>query len=255
MKIKIRNWFGSLLTLILMSSLALGGCAQSQTSSLNAPTNSTTAGTAPVNTQTISMTTNNSLPRLQGKAKVEMIVNGSPIIIEVDGNDAPITAGNFVDLVQQGVYDGLVFHRVVKEPEPFVVQGGDPQGKNPNFPVNRLGTGSFVDPKTAKPRYIPLEIEPEKAEEPIYGKTFEQAGVSEPPALKHTRGAVAMARSQMPDSASSQFYFALADLPFLDGNYAVFGKVIQGMDVVEKIKQGDRIQSARVIEGGENLKR
>ncbi|MFN6033005.1 MAG: peptidylprolyl isomerase, partial [Dolichospermum sp.] len=64
----------------------------------------------------------------------------------------------------------------------------------------------------------------------------------------------AMARSQMPDSASSQFYFALADLSFLDGNYAVFGNVIEGFDVVNNIKQGDRIESAKVTQGAENLK-
>ena len=86
----------------------------------------------------------NYLPRLEGTATVELKVNGSPIIVKVNGNDAPITAGNFVDLVERGVYDGLVFHRVVKEPQPFVVQGGDPQGKDRNFPVSRLGTGGFT---------------------------------------------------------------------------------------------------------------
>jgi peptidyl-prolyl cis-trans isomerase B (cyclophilin B) len=68
------------------------------------------------------------------------------------------------------------------------------------------------------------------------------------------RGAVAMARSQAPDSASSQFYFALSDLTFLDGDYAVFGNVTEGMDVVDKIKQGDKIEVAKVISGQENLK-
>ena len=73
----------------------------------------------------------------------------------------PLTSGNFIDLVEQGVYDGTAFHRVVRSPSPFVVQGGDPQSKDPNFPVQRLGTGNFVDPKTKQPRYIPLEILPE----------------------------------------------------------------------------------------------
>jgi peptidyl-prolyl cis-trans isomerase B (cyclophilin B) len=196
-----------------------------------------------------------NLPKLEGKATVVLTVNGSPITIEVDGNNAPITAGNFLDLVNRGVYDGLVFHRVVKEPQPFVVQGGDPQGKNPNFPVGRLGTGGFIDPETQNQRYIPLEIRPEYDEDQtdvpaiVYSQT-----TKETPALKHSRGAIAMARSQMPDSASSQFYFALADLPFLDGNYAVFGYVTEGMDVVDKIKQGDRISSAKVVSGIENLK-
>ena len=193
------------------------------------------------------------LPVLEGKATVVMTVKGSPITIEVNGVDAQITAGNFVDLVQRGVYDGLVFHRVVRDPQPFVVQGGDPQSKDPKFPQQGLGTGGFIDPKTGSERSIPLEIKPEGAEAPIYGKTLESAGSSTVPKLKHTRGAVAMARSQQPNSASSQFYIALAELPFLDGSYAVFGYVTQGMDVVDKIQQGDRIESAKVTQGLENL--
>ena len=195
-----------------------------------------------------------NLPVLEGTATVELIVNGSPIVVEVDGNNAPITAGNFVDLVNRGVYDGVSFHRVVKEPQPFVVQGGDPQSTDPSVPAQQLGTGSFIDPDTSAPRYIPLEIKPEGAEAPIYGETFEMAQTSEAPELQHIRGAVAMARSQAVDSASAQFYFTLADLPFLDGSYAVFGYVTEGMDVVDSIQQGDRIESARVVAGLDNLK-
>jgi peptidyl-prolyl cis-trans isomerase B (cyclophilin B) len=195
-----------------------------------------------------------ALPRLDGKAVVEMTVKGSPITIEVDGTNAPITAGNFVDLVQQGVYNGLMFHRVVREPQPFVVQGGDPQSKNTKVSVDRLGTGGFIDPKTGKEREIPLEIKPVGAKTPVYGKTFESANVTQAPVLNHKRGAVAMARSQNPDSASSQFYFALSDLGFLDGNYAVFGYVTKGMEAVDKIQQGDRIESAKIVSGAENLK-
>jgi peptidyl-prolyl cis-trans isomerase B (cyclophilin B) len=189
------------------------------------------------------------LPRLEGKATVVMTVNGAPITIELDGINAPITAGNFVDLVQKGVYDGLVFHRVVRDPQPFVAQGGDPQGKDPKFPATRLGTGGYIDPKTGTERRIPLEIKPKGANEPIYSKT-----ITDKPELQHKQGAIAMARSQAPDSASSQFYFALADLSFLDGNYAVFGNVTEGFDVVNNIKQGDRIESAKVTQGAENLK-
>jgi peptidyl-prolyl cis-trans isomerase B (cyclophilin B) len=184
-----------------------------------------------------------------------MTVKGSPITIEVDGTNAPVTAGNFVDLVEQGVYDGLVFHRVVREPQPFVVQGGDPQSKNPNVPAERLGTGGFIDPKTEQERYIPLEIKPKGAAEPVYSQTLDKAGANASPELRHTRGSVAMARSSMPDSASSQFYISLAELPFLDGSYAVFGYVKDGMDVVDKIQQGDRIESAKVTQGIENLKK
>ncbi|WP_330203511.1 peptidylprolyl isomerase [Cyanobacterium sp. DS4] len=211
------------------------------------------------NQDNISLNNNSmNLPRLEGNATVVMKINGQSVTIELDGNNAPITAGNFVDLVQQGVYNGSMFHRVIKEPQPFVAQGGDPQSKDPNVPVTRLGTGSYVDPTTKTPRYIPLEIRPEYDEtkegvtppEIVYGQTITTA-----PELKHDYGVIAMARSQMPDSASAQFYFTLAELPFLDGNYAVFGRVTEGMDVVTSIEQGDRIESAEVISGAENLKK
>ena len=194
------------------------------------------------------------LPQLEGKATVVLEVKGKTIKIEVDGTNAPITAGNFVDLVKRGTYNGLAFHRVVRDPQPFVVQGGDPQGKDPDFPLARLGTGGFIDPETGQRRYICLEIKPQGAQNPIYSQTFQRAGISKAPQLQHSRGAVAMARSQAPDSASSQFYITLADQPFLNGSYAVFGYVKEGMDVVDEIEQGDRIESATVIEGLENLK-
>ena len=194
------------------------------------------------------------LPRLNGSATVEFVVNGGVILVEVDGENAPLTAGNFVDLTQQGVYDGVVFHRVVKDPEPFVVQGGDPQSRDSSVPTQMLGTGNFIDPVSGVPRYIPLEIKPTgDKEEIVYGATFPELEISKAPELPHRRGAVAMARSPDPNSASAQFYFALADLSFLDGQYAVFGQVTQGMEVVDQIQQGDRIQSATVISGLENL--
>lgn len=193
------------------------------------------------------------LPRLQGNATVSMVVDGATITIEVNGEDAPITAGNFVDLVQKGVYDGVAFHRVIREPQPFVVQGGDPQSKDPTVPIEQLGTGGYIDPETSSQRYIPLEIKPTGADTPVYSQTFSSLGINQPPQLRHDRGAVAMARSQFPDSASSQFYIALARLSFLDGDYAVFGEVTNGMDIVDQIQQGDRIDSVRVIAGSENL--
>lgn len=267
MQIKINHWF---VTVFLVCALLTAACASTPGSANKSETaaQSTTAATAKTNTASATASPNQksptgtqaqnpqtaNLPRLEGKATVLMVVKGSPIEIEVDGTNAPITAGNFVDLVQRGVYNGLVFHRVVKEPKPFVVQGGDPQGKDTKVPPEALGSGSFIDPATSRPRYIPLEIKPKGADAPLYSQTFDQAGIRSQPALKHTRGAVAMARSGLPDSASAQFYFALADLPFLDGNYAVFGYVTEGMDVVDKIEMGDRIESAKVTQGIENLK-
>jgi peptidyl-prolyl cis-trans isomerase B (cyclophilin B) len=171
-----------------------------------------------------------------------MTVKGDKqITIELDGNNAPITAGNFVDLVQKGFYNGLNFHRVVRDPQPFVVQGGDPKGN---------GTGGYVPTGTTAERRIPLEIKPKGSSAPVYSQT-----INDVPELQHKRGTIAMARSQPTDSASSQFYFTLADIAFLDGNYAVFGKITKGLEIIDTIKQGDKIVSAKVTQGIENLKK
>ena len=247
---KSNQWLIQISLLLLVSSFILGGCAssasQSDSSSDNVTTNQEQLAIAKEKNSNKEMS--NNLPQLEGMAKVELQVNGSPITIEINGTEAPTTAGNFVDLISQGVYDGLVFHRVIPG---FVAQGGDPQGKDPNF-AGQLGTGGFTDPNTGSERRIPLEIKLKGDDKPTYSKAkLPGSNV----VLKHDRGAIAMARSAMPDSASSQFYIALEDLPSLDGDYAVFGKVLEGMDVVKSIKQGDRIGTAKVIEGAENLKK
>ena len=181
---------------------------------------------------------------LQGKAIVQMSTSRGDLTIEVDGDAAPLTAGNFVDLVSRGVYDGTMFHRVVKEPVPFVVQGGDPQSSDRAIPLSKLGTGSFVDPESGLARLIPLEIRFQGEEVPRYSRVSANPAELERLTLSHERGAVAMARSQAPDSASAQFYVALRPLPELDGRYAVFGRVIEGLDVIDRIEQGDRITRA-----------
>jgi peptidyl-prolyl cis-trans isomerase B (cyclophilin B) len=131
------------------------------------------------------------------------------IKIELYEDKAPISAHNFVDLVERGFYNGLTFHRY--EPN-FVIQGGCPLG---------TGTGDFKDPATGRKRTIPLEVSRE---------------------LKHdAAGVVAMARSSDPDSASCQFYITLRDTPFLDNNYAVFGRVTEGLENVMKLRQGDKM--------------
>lgn len=122
------------------------------------------------------------------------------ITVELDPEHAPITVENFVKLAKDGFYDGLTFHRIM---EGFMMQGGDPNGN---------GTGG--------------------SEETIKGE-FSENGVDNP--LSHTRGAISMARSQMPDSASSQFFIVHEDSPHLNGLYAAFGYVTEGMDVVDKI--------------------
>jgi peptidyl-prolyl cis-trans isomerase B (cyclophilin B) len=226
---------------LLLGTLVLGSCDSPKQQQPPTPTATTPA---PTSTSSPNTTTNQfpGLPRLNGKATVVMTVKGSKqITIELDGNNAPISAGNFVDLVQRKFYDGLTFHRVVRQPQPFVVQGGDPKGN---------GSGGYVPAGSSSERRIPLEIKPKGASAPVYGQT-----ITDPPELQHKRGTIAMARSQSPDSASSQFYFTLADIAFLDGNYAVFGKITQGLDIIDTIQQGDKITSAKVTQGIENLKK
>jgi peptidyl-prolyl cis-trans isomerase B (cyclophilin B) len=221
---------------ILLSALVLGGC--------DSPKQQVAPPTASPSTPTASPSTNQfpGLPRLNGKATVLMTVKGNKqITIELDGNSAPISAGNFVDLVQKGFYNGLTFHRVVRQPQPFVVQGGDPKGN---------GTGGYVPSGSSAERRIPLEIKPKGATAPVYSQI-----ITDVPELQHKRGTIAMARSQDPDSASSQFYFTLADISFLDGNYAVFGKITKGLEIIDTIQQGDKITAVKVTQGIENLKK
>jgi peptidyl-prolyl cis-trans isomerase B (cyclophilin B) len=191
------------------------------------------------------------LPQIYSAATVIMVVDGLPITIQVDGANAPITAGNFVDLVERNVYNNTIFHRVVIDPNPFVAQGGDPQRKDPNIDPNVLGSGGFIDPATGQVRNIPLEIKPQGATEPLYSQTFKQAGITVPPVLSNVVGSIAMARSSSgTDTASSQFYFNLADNSTnLDGNYAVFGTVTQGFDIVNQIRVGNLILDAAVVDG------
>lgn len=131
--------------------------------------------------------------------KIEM-ANGDAIVVKLDPSAAPITVANFKKLVGQGFYDGLIFHRVISG---FMIQGGDPQG---------TGMGG--------------------SKERIKGE-FRLNGVNN--SISHIRGVISMARAQHPDSASSQFFICHADAKFLDGQYAAFGKVIEGISVVDKI--------------------
>jgi peptidyl-prolyl cis-trans isomerase B (cyclophilin B) len=224
-----------LAALLLASSLSLAACA--------ADRDTAALGCA-----------NSPVPCLSGTAVVSLETSRGPVQITLDGKAAPLTAGNFVDLVRRGVYDGTVFHRVVREPVPFVVQGGDPASADPKVPASQYGTGSFVDPSSGEARLIPLEIALKDEAEPRYGQEITAPSISRQLSLGHQRGAVAMARSNDPNSASAQFYVALEALPELDGRYAVFGRVTKGMEVVDQIQQGDRLVRARLIEGGTLVK-
>jgi cyclophilin family peptidyl-prolyl cis-trans isomerase len=193
-----------------------------------------------------------NLPQLKGRATVSFQTEKGEITVVVDGYNAPVTAGNFVDLVDRGFYDGLPF---IRSEESYVLQTGDPEGKEVGF----------IDPATGKYRNIPLEVLVRDEKEPIYGITLEDAGrYRDEPVLPFSAfGTLAMARTEAePDSASSQFFFFLfepeltpAGLNLLDGRYAVFGYMIEGKEVLEQLKQGDKIVSAKVIKGKENLVR
>ena len=136
--------------------------------------------------------------------------NGSTMKVELYPEVAPITVENFLELVNKGFYDGLIFHRVIPG---FMIQGGDPTG---------TGMGG-----------------------PGYSIKGEFSGNGVPNDLKHTRGVISMARSMMPNSAGSQFFIMHEDAPHLDGQYAAFGKVIEGIETVDEIAgtrtaRGDR---------------
>lgn len=141
---------------------------------------------------------------LTGKHHAEIVIaEYGKLELELDADVAPITVTNFVNLVKKGFYNGLTFHRIMSG---FMIQGGDPNGD---------GTGG--------------------SEETIKGE-FKSNGVEN--TMSHKRGVISMARKQNdPDSASSQFFIVQADSDFLDGDYAAFGKVTAGMDIVDKICQ------------------
>lgn len=136
-----------------------------------------------------------------GKHHAEIVVkNYGTIALELDADVAPITVENFANLVNEGFYNGLTFHRIISG---FMIQGGDP-----------LGNGTGGSSKTIKGE-------------------FASNGVKN--SISHVRGTISMARSSMPNSASSQFFIVHQDSTFLDGQYAAFGTVTSGMEVVDKI--------------------
>jgi len=160
--------------------------------------------------------------------------------LELYGKSAPITVGNFIDHVEKGAYDKTAFNRVISRPYPFIIRGGD----------NSLieGENKFIDNKTGKVRYIPLEIKLKTNDLPTYGKEIDISSQKNNIELKHKRSYLSMARSKKLNSASSQFYISLKSLPELDGRFAVFGKVISGMNIVDLIQEEDFIIEAKRVD-------
>ncbi len=185
----------------------------------------------------ICSTTN--LPCLSNTEYVLLNTNKGQIKLELYGELAPITVGNFIDFVEKGAYDKTIFDRVIRKPFPFMIRGGD----------NSLikGENKFIDIKTGKIRYIPLEIKLQTNNLPTYGKEIDVSNQKNNIELKHKRAYLSMARSKDLNSASSKFYILLKSLPELDGRYAVFGKVISGMNVIDLIQEDDFIVDAKKL--------
>ena len=155
---------------------------------------------------------------LSGKHHAEITVKDyGTIKVELDADTAPVTVTNFVDLANDGFYDGLTFHRIISG---FMIQGGDPQGN---------GTGGSG--KTIKGE-------------------FSSNGVENP--ISHERGVISMARSRDYDSASSQFFIMHEDTDSLDGEYAAFGHVTEGMEIVDKICEDTKVEDGNGTVAAEN---
>lgn len=198
-----------------------------------------------------------SMPLLKGRATVDMKVKvkDNPNVDEcvfrivLDGYNAPVTAGNFVDLVERHFYDGMEIQRA----DGFVVQTGDPEGP----------AEGFIDPSTEKSRTIPLEIMVEGEKSPFYGATLEELGLykAQTKLPFNAFGTMAMARDEFEDnSGSSQVFWLLkeseltpSNANILDGRYAVFGYVTENEGLLADVKVGDVIQSIQVVSGLENL--
>lgn len=194
--------------LALTTAMLLAGCSSASTrssasSSQTSDTSTASLASSEVSTKSSGVTEKQTKSEPGGKqyqATIKIAGYDEPIVFTMDEGIAPETVDNFVDLAQSGFYDGLTLHRIM---EGFMIQGGDPRGN---------GTGGSSH-----------QIEGE----------FESNGFDN--SLKHVRGTVSMARSSDPNSASSQFFIVQEDSSSLDGEYAAFGTVTSGMDVVDQI--------------------
>jgi peptidylprolyl isomerase len=191
-----------------------------------------------------------SLPQLKGRATIAISTTQGDLTAVVDGYSAPVTAGNFVDLVKRGFYNKMPF---VRAEDFYVLQTGDPVGPEEGF----------IDPKTKQYRAVPLEILAQGDRLPTYGITLEDAGrpLDQPVLPFSAYGALAMARpNEEANGGSSQFFFFLfepeltpAGINLLDGRYSIFGYVTEGAKTLGKLGQEDQIISMKVVDGLQNL--
>lgn len=211
-----RNTFASLI--LVASVVFIAACGSSPTPATPAASAQRTGGAAAAIPPAQRADMYKSAPPMtidvNKKYRATIETNKGNIVIDLFPQDAPLHVNNFVFLAREGFYDGLTFHRVEKDPEPFVIQGGDPLGRGSGGP-----------------------------------------GYTIPPEIKrtHPRGALAMARTSGPPettpSSGSQFYIALADIPFLDGNYTSFGQTTaESMSVADQIAVGDVINKISIEE-------
>ena len=191
-----------------------------------------------------------ALPRLLGRASVRLTTTKGDLIAVVDGYNAPLTAGAFVDLVQKGFYDKLPF---IRAEDFYVLQTGDPAGD----------ADGYIDPQTKAERTVPLEIMVPGQKLPFYNQTFEDLGMfkAEPVLPFNAKGTLGWAHSDesLGDGSSQYFLFLFepeltpAGLNLIDGRYAAFGYVVDGFDVLEELTADDGIVKATLIDGAENL--
>ena len=220
----MRKWMYRCAAALMIAGI-LSGCSGGNVSESAPSASETVQETAAEEKQSMSQTTSEKKTETESAAETDEteeapqelasgrhhvvinMENYDPITVEIYADEAPITATNFLNLAQEGFYDGLTFHRIISG---FMIQGGDPLGN---------GTGG--------------------SDQTIKGE-FASNGVDNP--LSHTRGAISMARSQFPDSASSQFFIVHEDSTYLDGEYAVFGYVTDGMETVDAICQDTPVE-------------
>ena len=191
------------------------------------------------------------LPRLLGRAKVNIRTSKGDMLAIIDGFNAPLTAGAFIDLSSKNFYNDLPINRAE---EFFVLQTGDPVGEE-------IG---YIDPETNMERNVPLEIRIPRESETFYNETFEELGLyTETPTLPFaTLGTLGWSHSSSAvDDGSSQFFFFLyeaelnpAGRNLIDGRNAAFGYVVEGFEVLEELTKDDKITSIEIIDGIENLK-
>ena len=209
----------SILMTVLLGALCLTGCGSTDNNTAADRNVSSAAVSSPAaDAESNVASDNEDSDLLSGKHHIKIKVKDyGTISVELDADVAPITVTNFVDLAKDGFYDGLTFHRIISG---FMIQGGDP-----------LGNGTGGSDKTIKGE-------------------FSENGVEN--SISHVRGTISMARSQDYDSASSQFFIMHKDNPGLDGQYAAFGTVTKGMEVVDKICEDTHVADENSTVAAEN---